>query len=176
MCLCHGGTHRCRIQVLQRVLDVYLVSGSSLCLSLLLPVWIKDVILHSLFSKAKGKQTQINGFPDFAAAMADLAKVHTSEARSEYGYQVTVPVGGCLIVLQALVTKFRASQIVSDDFEKLLQVHDKEFNREHKTASGPAGGDEADGKVVPSPKKLQKAYDDIGNFQKEHKTCLVQEF
>ncbi|CAE7786127.1 unnamed protein product [Symbiodinium microadriaticum] len=132
----------------------------------------KDVILHSLFSKAKGKQMQINGFPDFAAAMADLAKVHTSEARSEYGYQVTVPVGGCLIVLQALVTKFRASQIVSDDFEKLLQVHDKEFNREHKTASGPAGGDEADGKVVPSPKKLQKAYDDIGSFQKEHKTLI----
>ena len=58
------------------------------------------MILHALFSKAKSKQMTINGFPDFAAAMADLSKVHTTEARSEYDYQVTVPVGGALIVLQ----------------------------------------------------------------------------
>ena len=57
-------------------------------------------MLHSLFSKAKAKQMTINGFPDFAAAMVDLSKVHTTEARSGYDYQVTVPVGGCLIVLQ----------------------------------------------------------------------------
>ncbi|CAE7214672.1 unnamed protein product, partial [Symbiodinium sp. CCMP2456] len=135
-------------------------------------VSIEDVLLHSLFSKAKGKQMQINGFPDFAAAMADLAKVHTSEARSEYDYQVTVPVGGCLIISQALVTKFQASQLVADDFDKVLQAHDKEFNRDHKTASGPVGSDEANNKVVQSPKKLQKDYDDMGSFQKEHKTLL----
>ena len=49
--------------------------------------------MHSLFSKAKSKQMTINGFPDFAAAMADLSKVHTTEARSDYDYQVTVAGG-----------------------------------------------------------------------------------
>ncbi|OLP75981.1 hypothetical protein AK812_SmicGene44142 [Symbiodinium microadriaticum] len=99
----------------------------------------KDVIMHSLFSKAKSKQMTINGFPDFAAAMADLSKVHTTEARSDYDYQVTVPVGGCLIVLQALKSKFEASQVVAEEFAKVLEKHDQEFNRDHR-AAGPAVG------------------------------------
>lgn len=127
-----------------------------------------------MFSKAKGKQMQIGGFPDFAAAMSDLAKVHTSEARSGYDYQVTVPAGGCLIILQALVTKFQASTLVADDFDKVLQQHDKEFNREHKTAAGPVTGDGADRPVTDSPKKLQKVYDDVGGFAKDHKTFLFE--
>ena len=132
------------------------------------------MILHSLFSKAKGKQMQINGFPDFAAAMSDLAKVHTSEVRSEYDYQVTVPVGNCLIILQALATKFQASSLVSDEFGNVLEEHDKEFNREHKTASGPVAGEDASRRVTQSPKKLQKVYDDVGSFSNEHKGLLVE--
>ncbi|CAE7775676.1 unnamed protein product [Symbiodinium sp. CCMP2592] len=139
----------------------------------------KDVILHSLFSKAKAKQMVINGFPDFAAAMSDLSKVHTSEARSDYDYQVTVPVGECLIVLQALKSKFEASEVVSDDFRALLEKHDRDFNREHKTASGPAPGDNEAKHQGRSPKKLVKSYDDVASFHANRSTlmeCVFQDF
>ncbi|CAE7339927.1 unnamed protein product, partial [Symbiodinium sp. CCMP2456] len=132
----------------------------------------KDVILHALFSKAKSKQMTINGFPDFAAAMADLSKVHTTEARSEYDYQVTVPVGGSLIVLQALKNKFEASQVVSEEFTKLLEKHDHDFNRDHKTAGGPAAGDTEVKRLRQSPKKLHKAFDDFTAFRANHHTLI----
>ena len=128
----------------------------------------QDVVLHCLFAKAKAKQIQIAGFPDFAAAMRDLAKVHGSEQRADYSYQVTLPAGENLIVLQALLDKYSNSSF-SGDFQKLLDSHDKEFNKEHKRAGAEEAVVKATNRgISTSPKKLKKEFETVEEFQEAH--------
>ena len=63
--------------------------------------------------------------------------------------------------------------MVSDEFRCLLEKHDQEFNREHKTASGPAAGDNEVKHLRNSPKKLVKTYDDVASFHANRSMCLV---
>ena len=81
-------------------------------------IWkfVKEVLLHDFFGRAKTKQLNIAGFPDFTAALADLAKVHTDSSRPDYEYLVTVPVGADLIVLEGLMSKFQNSVFAGDFF------------------------------------------------------------
>ena len=64
--------------------------------------------------------------------------------------------------------------MVCDDFRSLLEKHDKEFNRDHKMASGPAAGGNETKQQLQSPKKLQKSYDDVATFHANRSTCVVQ--
>ena len=131
-------------------------------------VFVQEIILQNLFSKAKAKQITIGGFPDFSAAIADLSKVHSSQTASDFEYQVTVPAGPHLIVLQALLSKF-ASSSLAPEFERLLEAHDAEFNPEHKKSNPARGAQDSRTEASRSPKKLAKMYEDVESFCDKHK-------
>ena len=125
-------------------------------------------MLQGLFAKAKAKHIAVPGFPDFTGAMQDLAKVHSVEAKSDYEYQVTVPLGSDLVVLQALVAKFKDSSLTAE-FQKAVEVHDAEFNKEHKQASPGRGAQDVKTEAARSPKKLTKTYETVEEFLEKHK-------
>ncbi|CAE7240032.1 unnamed protein product [Symbiodinium sp. CCMP2592] len=131
-----------------------------------------ELLLHDFFGRAKTKQLNIAGFPDFTAALSDLSKVHTESARSDYEYLVTLPVGGDLIVLEALMSKFQNS-VFSGEFGAILKKHDEEFNKQHKKASLAEARSELENvrrkREANTPRKLDKAYDDMTAFRDEHK-------
>ncbi|CAE7444482.1 unnamed protein product [Symbiodinium sp. CCMP2456] len=132
----------------------------------------KEVLLHDFFDRAKTKQLSIAGFPDFTAALSDLSKVHTDSARSDYDYLVTVPVGANLIVLEGLIAKFQNS-VFAGEFAQILKKHDDEFNKDHKKASLAEAKTELESvrrkREANTPRKLEKAYDDMTKFREEHK-------
>ena len=134
------------------------------------------MLLHEFFDRAKSKQLTIAGFPDFTAALTDLSKVHTESARSDYDYLVTVPVGANLIVLEGLMSKFQNSAFAGE-FNQVLKKHDEEFNKEHKKASTAEARTELENarrkREANTPRKLEKAFDDMTKFREEHKQFLV---
>ncbi|OLQ08636.1 hypothetical protein AK812_SmicGene7853 [Symbiodinium microadriaticum] len=119
---------------LQLHMDKYSITCGSVAHTEIEYKFSKEVLLHEFFDRAKSKQLTIAGFPDFTAALADLTKVHTETSRPDYEYLVTVPVGGDLIVLAALMSKFENS-VFAADFATALKKHDEEFNKKRKRAS-----------------------------------------
>ena len=115
----------------------------------------------------------IPGFPDFAGAMKELGKVHTQDSRPDFEYQVTVPVGDNLIITQALVGKYETSSF-AQEFGKVLQKHDAEFNKQHlKASSAAAGSSGSAGVAEPAAAlKLENEYDDLDSFRAERKQLL----
>ncbi|CAE7817627.1 unnamed protein product [Symbiodinium sp. CCMP2592] len=133
------------------------------------------VLLHDFFGRAKSKQLNIAGFPDFTAALTDLSKVHTESSRPDYEYLVTMPVGADLIVLEALMAKFENSAFAGE-FSAILKKHDEEFNKQHKKATLADARTELENlrrkREANTPRKLEKAYEDMTAFRAEHKQLL----
>ncbi|CAE7539539.1 unnamed protein product [Symbiodinium sp. CCMP2592] len=136
---------------------------------------VLEVLLHDFFGRAKTKQLNIAGFPDFTAALADLGKVHTDSSRPDYEYLVTMPVGGDLIVLEALMSKFENSAFAGE-FSGVLKKHDEEFNKQRKKATLADARSELENvrkkREANTPRKLEKAYDDMTAFREDHKRLL----
>ena len=141
-------------------------------------IWkfVKEVLLHDFFGRAKTKQLNIAGFPDFTAALADLAKVHTDSSRPDYEYLVTVPVGADLIVLEGLMSKFQNS-VFAGDFSVILKKHDEEFNKQRRRATTADAQSEIESnkrkREANTPRKLSKAYEEVADFREKHKQLLV---
>ena len=109
--------------------------------------------------------------------MADLSKVHTESSRADYEYLVTIPVGADLIVLEAMMSKFENSAFAGE-FTAMLKKHDEEFNKHHKKATLADARSELENlrkkREANTPRKLEKAYEDITAFRAEHKQLLVR--
>ena len=62
--------------------------------------------------------------------------------------------------------------MVAEEFAKVLEKHDQEFNRDHRAAGPAVGGKNELRQARQSPKKLQKAFDDLTSFHDSHHSCL----
>ena len=127
-----------------------------------------------MFSRAKAKQISVPGFPDFAAAIEDMAKTQSKPlADSSYQYSVTVPLAGELIILQSLQDKFADSSF-AQSFRQVLGDHDKEFNRNHRKASTNTQEVDANKEAKTHKRvKLETEYETMESFRDKHKGNMV---
>ena len=93
-----------------------------------------------------------------------------------YEYQVTVPLSGELIILESLKKKFLDSAAFGQSFRKLVDDHDKEFNKTHRKAGEDKNDQNSNstktGRPEPVRRKLQKDFESVEAFRHDNKEYL----
>ena len=89
--------------------------------------YVSSTLATKLFSMARAGEFQIPAFPDFDSALNELKQFQRSP---QPDYQVCVATAdGALVVKQTLVDFWTVKHTsFADQMQKLLQVHDNEFN------------------------------------------------
>lgn len=127
---------------------------------------------------ARNKEMSIPGFPDFAAALADLKKFQRTPQPS---YHVTVATGeGHLIITEALVSFWteKHSQF-ADELTKIKSEHDQEFNPKglKRGADTPEDGGEEEETARPAKRLCLSSSMSTEELEAQHpeRTCVSLE-